>query len=209
MKLYITRHGTTEWNIARRLQGWRDSNLTEEGIKRAINLGKELSSIDFDIIYSSPQNRSLETAKLIRGNKDTKIVCHDGLKELGFGIWEGMQLDEIENIYPNEYNTYKNDPGEYVPIDGESFTELFGRVNGFLDEVKSSNAKNILIVTHGVTVKAILTIIKGITLNEFSSLPVFTGTALNICEVKGDKLEVILEGDISHIDSGEFDESTM
>lgn len=209
MKLYITRHGTTEWNIARRLQGWGDSKLTDEGIKRAINLGKRLSTIEFDIIYSSPQNRSLETAKLIRGNKDTKIICHDGLKELGFGIWEGMRLDEIEMTYPKEYNTYKTNPGEYVPIDGESFTELFERVNGFLDEIRASNAENVLVVTHGVTVKAIIAIIKGLTLNEFSSLPVFTGTALNICEINGDKMEVILEGDISHIDSGEFDESTM
>lgn len=207
MKLYITRHGTTEWNIERRLQGWRDSPLTEEGINRAIRLGQSLADVDFDIIYSSPQKRALDTAELIKGNRNTKIITHDGLKELRFGTWEGMELDEIETRYPEEYFIYRNKPELYVPIDGESFKDLFKRVESFLDEVKTNDYRNILIVTHGVTIKALITIIKGLTLEEFSSLPVYTGTALNICESKGNIFEFIVEGDISHIDYERFEES--
>lgn len=207
MKLYITRHGTTKWNIERRLQGWRDSPLTEEGINCAIRLGQSLAGIDFDVIYSSTQNRALETAKLIRGDKDTPIVTHEGLRELGFGTWESMELGEIEKRYPNEYYIYRNKPELYEPIDGESFKDLFKRVESFLDEVKTQNYQNVLIVTHGVTIKALITIIKGLTLDEFSSLPVYTGTALNICESKGDEFEFIVEGDISHIDYERFEES--
>jgi len=66
MKLYITRHGTTEWNLEKRLQGWADSPLTEDGRNRAIKLGNSLKDIDFDMIYTSPQERALNTAKLIR-----------------------------------------------------------------------------------------------------------------------------------------------
>ncbi len=207
MKLYITRHGTTRWNIERRLQGWGDSPLTEEGINCAVRLGQSLADIDFDIIYSSPQNRALETAKLIKGNKETPIVIHEGLRELGFGTWESMELDEIEKRYPKEYYTYRNKPELYEPIDGESFKDLFKRVKSFLDEVKTKDYKNVLIVTHGVTIKALITIIKGLTLDEFSSLPVYTGTALNVCKVKGDEFELIVEGDISHIIYERFEES--
>lgn len=208
MKLYITRHGTTEWNIEKRLQGWRDSPLTEEGINRAISLGESLENIDFDVIYTSPQKRALETAKLVRGNRNTEIITYDGLKELGFGTWEGMALDEIDAKYPEEYFRYRNRPELYVPIDGESFKDLFKRVESFLDEVKTKDYKNILIVTHGVTIKTLISIIKGLTLEEFSSLPVYTGTALNICEALGDKFEFIVEGNISHIKRYEkFDES--
>ena len=120
MRLYITRHGTTEWNIEKRLQGWGDSPLTEEGINRAVSLGESLADVDFDIIYTSPQKRAMETAKLIMGNKNTKIITHDGLKELRFGIWEGMELDEINEKYPEEYYLYRNRPELYIPIDGES-----------------------------------------------------------------------------------------
>lgn len=55
MKLYIIRHGQTEWNLAGRLQGWQNSNLTEEGIKNAERLSDRLKDIHFDYIYSSPQ----------------------------------------------------------------------------------------------------------------------------------------------------------
>ncbi|MBC8586810.1 histidine phosphatase family protein [Paratissierella segnis] len=208
MRLYITRHGTTEWNIEKRLQGWGDSPLTEEGINRAVSLGESLADVDFDIIYTSPQKRAMETAKLIMGNKNTKIITHDGLKELRFGIWEGMELDEINEKYPEEYYLYRNRPELYIPIDGESFKDLFNRVESFLEELKAVDYRNVLIVTHGMTIKTLITIIKGLTLDEFSSLPVYTGTALNICEVKGGKFELIVEGDISHIKGYEkFDES--
>lgn len=208
MRLYITRHGTTEWNIEKRLQGWGDSPLTEEGINRAVSLGESLADVDFDIIYTSPQKRAMETAKLIMGNKNIKIITHDGLKELRFGIWEGMELDEINEKYPEEYYLYRNRPELYIPIDGESFKDLFNRVESFLEELKAVDYKNVLIVTHGMTIKTLITIIKGLTLDEFSSLPVYTGTALNICEVKGGKFELIVEGDISHIKRYEkFDES--
>lgn len=210
MKLFITRHGTTQWNMERRLQGWRDSDLTIEGIERAIKLGRSLEFINFDKIYSSPQNRALETAKLIRGAKDVEIEEHIDLRELGFGIWEGMDLSEIENKYPDEYFTYRNKPELYKPINGgESFQDLFNRVKIFLDDIKYVEADNVLIVTHGVTIKAIIAIIKDLSLDEFSSLPVFTGTSLNICEVKDGKIELIKENDTSHMDSDNFEESTM
>lgn len=210
MKIYITRHGTTEWNIKKILQGWKDSDLTDEGINRAIRLGKRLFDIDFDYIYSSPQKRSLETARLIRGSKDTKILTHMGLRELGFGIWEGMEIDEVKRLYPEEYNTHLNNPGAYISSNqGESFQALFKRVEEFIDEIKQLKAENILVVTHGVTIKALIMILKGMNIDEFSKLPVFTGTALNICEFDGEKFEFLIEGDVSHIDVEIFDESTM
>jgi probable phosphoglycerate mutase len=206
MKIYITRHGTTEWNIQRRLQGWKDSKLTEEGIARAVSLGKRLKDIDFDIIYTSPLNRALETAMLIRGDKNTKIVTHDGLKELRLGIWEGMELDVIEKEYPDEYYIYRNKPIDYIPVEGETYMDLFKRVGQFLEEIKKLDAENILVVSHGVTIKAIIKLIKNLTMDEFSDLPVYTGTALNIAEVNGDKIELIVENDTSHIDFKEYDE---
>lgn len=210
MKLYITRHGTTEWNVIRRLQGSNDSSLTQEGVEIAKKLGMSLKDIQFDIIYSSPQYRALHTAKLIRGNKDTQIKTHEGLKELSFGTWEGMDISQIEKSYPEEFYTYMNNPKDYIPIGGgETFKELFIRVESFLNEIVKLNVENILIVTHGVTIKALLAIIKKLTVTEFAALPVYTGTALNICEVVDGDIKLCVEGDISHIDTEPFEESNM
>lgn len=199
MKLYIIRHGTTKWNVEGKLQGRKDSELTEEGVNRAIMLRYRLEDVDFDMIYSSPQNRALETAKIFKGHRNTEIITHESLCELGFGTWEGMEISEIERKFPKEYHSYTKEPESYTPLDGESFDELFIRVQNFLDDIARLDAKNILVVTHGVTIKAILAIIKGLSLKEFSSIPVYTGTALNICHISQDKIEILLEGDITHI----------
>ncbi len=199
MKLYFARHGTTKWNDDGRLQGRKDSDLTEEGVYRAIQLRSKLANVNFDFVYSSPQNRALETAKIFRGNKDTKIITHESLSEIGLGIWEGMKISEIERDFPKEYHSYKYNPENYKPLGGESFEELFMRVQLFLDEIKRLDAENIMVITHGVTIKALLAIVKGLSLKEFSSIPVYTGTALNICECSKDKIELLIEGDTSHI----------
>ena len=206
MRVYLTRHGTTEWNMIKRLQGWKDSNLTEEGVSRAIKLGQKLNNVDFDVIYSSPLTRSIDTAKYIRTNKSTIIIPHNGLKELSYGMWEGMLLDDIEKKYPNEYFIYRNDPMEYLPVEGETYEELFNRVRHFLDEIKNIQANNILVVSHGITIKVIIAIIKNLSMKEFSLLPVYTGTALNIIEVDKGKMKFTLENDTSHIEGQLYDE---
>ena len=99
LKLYITRHGRTEWNTIGRLQGWLDSPLTEEGIKRAERLSKRLENIDFDSIYSSSQKRALDTAHILN-KKNIEIQILDELKELSLGKWEGMKLKD--NLYANK-----------------------------------------------------------------------------------------------------------
>lgn len=200
LNLYIIRHGQTEWNVLRRLQGWNNSNLTEQGIKDAERLSERLKHIDFDYIYSSPQPRALDTANIIKANRSIDISLLDGLKEIGFGVWEGMSIDEINKKYDGHYNTYINTPHLYEPIDGESFEDIFKRVEESLKTIISKGGNNILIVSHGVTIKILTSIIKDIPLHELYNIPIHQGTALNVCEVKDDKIRFVIEGDASHID---------
>lgn len=201
MRLYIVRHGQTEWNAEKRLQGWKNSNLTREGIVNAERLSRRLGDIDFDYIYSSPQQRALDTADIIRGNKNTEITILDGLKEIGFGAWEGMPIDSINKKYKDEFDTYLNRPHLYKPIDGESFEDIFKRAEKSLENIISRGGEDILIVSHGVTIKVLTSIIKKIPLEEIYNIPIHLGTALNICEVKEDNIRFAVEGDTSHIDS--------
>lgn len=201
MKLYIIRHGQTEWNKAGRLQGWNNSNLTQHGIENAERLGQRLKDIDFDYIYSSTQKRAIDTANIIKGNRNIDIIQLEGLREIGFGSWEGMEIDEINSKYSREFDAYLNTPHLYRPIDGESFQELFSRVEDSLNRILSKKGENILIVCHGVTIKALFSIIKDIPLKELYKVPIYPGTALNICEVNKDEMHFIMEGDTSHMDS--------
>jgi len=199
LKLYITRHGQTEWNLAGKLQGWKNSPLTEEGIGNAHKLANRLKNIDFDLIYTSHQKRAIDTAKIIRGDRDTEIIRLDELKEIGFGAWEGMKIDIINEKYAEQYDKYMNQPHLYEPIDGESFQEVFERVDKALKKILSSKKDKVLIVAHGVTIKIMTAIIKNISLEDLSIIPIYPGTSLNLCEVGEDRIEFILEGDNSHL----------
>lgn len=199
MKLYITRHGETEWNTLKKMQGWQNSNLTEQGIANAIKLCDRLKDVDFSNIYSSPLGRAMDTANYIKGNRNIEIETHDGLKELGFGLWEGVENEEVMKLYEEEHYKFWNKPLLYKGNDGESFDELFKRINEALKHIiQNSTGDNVLIVSHAITIKAIYSIIKNYNLEDFWTLPYIDGTSLTIVEVNGDEMKFILEGDISH-----------
>ncbi|WP_353094328.1 histidine phosphatase family protein [Tissierella praeacuta] len=201
MKIYITRHGETEWNKEGRLQGWKNSNLTEKGIRDAKKLGDRLKDINFDYIYSSPQGRALDTAKYIRGHKDTEIIIFDSLKEMGFGKWEGMENKEIEILYPIEYFNFWNKPHLYRAVEGESFDDLFNRIKNALNRIINDNAEeNVLIVSHGVAIKSMYSIIKGCPLKELWNSIFIKNNSLTIAEVADGNINFILESDTSHLE---------
>ncbi|WP_412973888.1 histidine phosphatase family protein [Paenibacillus sp. OAS669] len=92
--LYLTRHGETEWNVEGKLQGHKDSPLTNLGKRQAKWLGASLKEIEFDAIYSSPSPRTYQTAEIIREERKIELSSCDSLKEIGLGSWEG-QKDHI------------------------------------------------------------------------------------------------------------------
>lgn len=201
MKIYVTRHGETQWNREGRLQGWKNSNLTQNGIENAKKLGESLKDIDFDCIYCSPLGRAVDTANYIRGDKDTKIITVDELREMNFGSWEGMEHARVEELYTTQSFNLWNKPHLYEPIDGESFQELFDRVNKALNDIiKNSTAENVLLVSHAVVIKAIYATVKGHSLEHLWDPPYMKDTCLTILEAIDDEVKIVLEADVSHLD---------
>lgn len=94
----MTRHGQTEWNRERRLQGRLDSDLTTIGSENAKLLGEHLSKVPFDAIYASPSGRTMMTASLIKGNRPIKVFTDEDLQEIYMGSWEGQQQSDVEKI---------------------------------------------------------------------------------------------------------------
>lgn len=199
MKIYITRHGETEWNTLKKMQGWQNSNLTERGIENAIKLGDRLKDVDFSQIYSSPLGRALDTANYVKGGRVIEIETHEGLREMGFGLWEGIGNDQVIELYKEQHYNYWNKPHLYESNGGESFDELFKRVKETLNHIiKNATGDNILIVSHGITIKVIYAIIKEYKLKNFWDLPYIDGTSLSILEIRDNDMRFILEADTSH-----------
>lgn len=158
LKLYIVRHGETEWNVIKRFQGQLNTPLTEKGIKKLKETGKKLENVLFDEVYTSELGRTVASAEIIlnenNGYKNNKLELQKlaELNEVYFGVWQGLTYEEVFLKYPEEGNNYfynvKNYKAENVEAEKlEDALERFLKgINKILDSHESGN---ILVVTHG------------------------------------------------------------
>ena len=199
LRLFVTRHGETIWNTQKKLQGWSDSDLTENGIKNALSLGDRLKDIEFQSIYASPSKRTVHTAALIKDGREQLIIEDENLREIHLGEWEGQTQDALKEKYPKEYFAFWNKPHLYMTESGESFYQLQDRVIKFLNRINSEHDNgNMLIVTHSVFIKALLLHCKNVSLAELWAPPFIHDTSLTIIEIEDGEIEIKLEGDIAH-----------
>lgn len=162
VEFYFVRHGETEWNKEGRLQGWLNSNLTDYGREQVRTLKQELRQITFDAVYSSPLQRAVETAEILVGDT-TQIQLDDRLKEIHLGSWQGRKIADIWEEDYDRYFAYCNQPQCYIPDRGETFLEVSARMTELLWEcLKQYKNVNILLITHGVAIRALLIHILGL-----------------------------------------------
>lgn len=154
MRLYIMRHGETDDNTRRVLQGQKNNPLNENGRQQAEKAKAELENIYFDRIYVSPLIRAVETAELVTGRDRTEFYIEERIKEISFGVLEGTVRDDMKPPYDNFFRN----PAAYVaPEGGESLEKLSARVWDFLQEIKGQFPKqNILLVSHGAAIHSMV-----------------------------------------------------
>ncbi|WP_045524619.1 histidine phosphatase family protein [Neobacillus niacini] len=197
--LYITRHGETEWNREKRMQGWLDSNLTENGIKNAVSLGERLKDIELTAIFSSPSGRTKATTNFIRGERNIPVIYDEDLKEIKLGEWEGKTHSSIKEMYEDEFESYWNTPNQFTTVGGETFEETRERAVRVLNRIKREyKSGNILIVTHSVLIKCMYSFFKNASIETLWEPPFIHDTSLTIVEMNENGYEIVVAGDISH-----------
>lgn len=171
MKLYLIRHGETDWNKERRIQGHADIPLNDFGRKLAKKTAAGLKDIPFGVCFSSPLGRAVETAKLILSGRGMPVIADERIKEMAFGEWEGKCCSREGWELPERFRAFFNDPAHYEPAEGgESFSEVRDRTGAFLTWLcmrKEYEKENILIVTHGAALAGMLNYIKKKPLEEY------------------------------------------
>lgn len=147
-RFYFVRHGQTEFNLKKLVQGWCDSPLTKLGEKQASDIGQILSSIRFDYIFCSSSNRCITTAKIINSDRNEVIPVED-LKEYNFGQLEGQPTWKLtENRISNFLPTVVLKQG-YGDLGGESSFDVYCRIKIFLDSLSSKYPdSDILLVSY-------------------------------------------------------------
>ena len=157
MKIYIIRHGQTDWNVNKIIQGQKDIELNKTGEEQARNQIKTFNEYNFDLIICSTLKRAKRTAQIINSEKNIDIIYDERLKERYFGNYEGTPANFDEDpIYNLKTNIKENNI--------ETAQELYNRINELLEEIKEKyKNKKILLVTHGGTTRAIEAYFKGTT----------------------------------------------
>ena len=166
LKLYIVRHGQTEWNVLEKFQGQLNSPLTPEGIEKVKETAKELKNIKFKAGYTSQMGRTIATAEMILENNkyeqektsDQKLKLQKlpELNEIHFGEWQGLTFKETFVKYPKEAHNYFYDVKNYNAknIKGEELKDGLERFLKGLEKIREEQKSgNILIVTHGTVLE--------------------------------------------------------
>ena len=166
LKLYIVRHGQTEWNVLEKFQGQLNSPLTPEGIEKVKETAKELKNIKFKAGYTSQTGRTIATAEMILENNkyeqektsDQKLKLQKlpELNEIHFGEWQGLTFKETFVKYPKEAHNYFYDVKNYNAknIKGEELKDGLERFLKGLEKIREEQKSgNILIVTHGTVLE--------------------------------------------------------
>jgi len=160
--LYVVRHGQTEWNVQRRLQGLKDSPLTKEGINKVKDVGRALKKIKFDAVFSSDALRAKRTAEIIKLDRKLIIQTTKALREKAFGKYEGMNYVKFREIFKKQMKKRETltDKQRYkfkLTPDFQSDEEFAPKFITFLRETAIAFAgKTVLIVSHGGTIRSFL-----------------------------------------------------
>lgn len=200
-RIYLTRHGETEWNREGRFQGNKNSELTEKGILAAELLSLRIEGTELDCIVSSPLKRAYQTAEIVRGNKKIDIIKDEGFKEINLGDFEGMRWDEIEEKHGDILSRITEDPINNRYPNGENLTEFYSRVErSFKDTINRFRGKNILIVAHGGTIKCIEAYTRKFEINEDWVGNVVQNCSLSCFEVNdNNEIKEIFYNDTEHL----------
>ncbi|MBS7543349.1 histidine phosphatase family protein [Ancylobacter oerskovii] len=177
-RIFLVRHGETDWNLAGRLQGSHDIPLNDLGCEQAAGLARVIERLAGDVgpldYVASPLSRAAQTMAILRaelGLPPDLFRREPRLKEISFGRWEGNTWTELKRRDPASVADHRANPWHYRPPGGESYSDLSVRVMAAMGEI----ARDAVVVTHGGVVRAILHALTGMPAQEAAFLPVRQG----------------------------------
>ncbi|MBL8849529.1 MAG: histidine phosphatase family protein [Planctomycetaceae bacterium] len=128
----LIRPGETDFDQQARIQGGLDLPLTENGRRQVRELIVRLADMSIDIVYASPTEPALSTAREIAASLDVSLKELEGLENLSHGLWEGMLLDDVKRKHPRVYKQWRDAPAAVCPPEGETCSEAHERVRKVL-----------------------------------------------------------------------------
>ena len=200
VKLFLVRHGQTDWNINRRFQGQSDVPLNEAGRQQAAALANRLSRERIDVLFASDLQRTHETARIIAARHACEIRVDARLREINFGAWEGLTYDEIKLNDPAAFAAREADIFTTAAPDGETLNQLTARVKSVLNDLHTQYAdQTILMVAHGGPLQILLCLALNLSPSKYWQFHLATASLSQIAFYPAGAILNLLN-DTSHLD---------
>ena len=151
IKIYIARHGETTWNVEGRIQGRSDPGLSPKGHQQSLALLEQLKNQSLSAIYTSNLQRSILTAQPIAHHFGLPIRQESDLDEIAFGVLEGRNLYQFDEVTKTEWERFKDDRFNYRIPGAENYTDVANRIKPFIDKtLRNHEGEEVLVVGHRV-----------------------------------------------------------
>ena len=156
-EIILIRHGETEWNSQKRMQGHSNSDLSSVGQAQIQALGQWMKNVPFDLIYSSYSLRAKQTAEAITQFSGHELQFDQRLREKNLGVFEGLTSEEARERHPEVFRLFKTAGSTYVIDEGESTQQLQDRALEIINEIRIKHPEErVLLVTHGGFIRVVM-----------------------------------------------------
>lgn len=197
-RVIFIRPGETDWNRQDRWQGWVACPLNQHGQRQAEALAGFLRNIGPGVLYASDLRRAAQTAEIISQRLGFPPLYDARLRERDIGDWQGLTLEEVQAWYPEEYEHFMHDPDKFRIPGGESLAEVRLRMRAIFDEiVKAGKAETVAVVSHTVTIRALLASL----IPNYDARGLRLGnTAVTTIRAEGDGWALVVSNDVAHLE---------
>jgi broad specificity phosphatase PhoE len=200
-RVYLVRHGTTEWNKEEIFRGRVDCKLNETGQAEARALAGYFKDIPVEVIYSSPLSRATETAQVIASAKGLRVLSDPAFLDMDFGAWQGLPLREVKEKYSELYRVWRERPQAITFSGGENLAQVRARAwEGLARVVQENPEKTVLIISHRVVNKVLICAVLGLDDSHFWQIQQDT-TAVNCFQHDRSIFITSLVNDTCHLKS--------
>ena len=203
-RIYLVRHGTTEWNKEEIFRGRVDCKLNDTGLAEARALEEYFRDVVIDSVYSSPLSRAAETARAVAVPKGLTVIPDPAFIDMDYGEWQGLPLKKVEEKYADLYRLWRERPQDVTFPGGENLSQARARAwEGLGRVIRENPGKTVLIVSHRVVTKVMICAALGLDDSHFWQIKQDTA-AVNCFEYTRKTFITSLINDTCHMKSIHF-----
>ena len=201
-EIYLIRHAQAEGNRFRLMQGHWDGGVTELGRRQIALLSERLRDLSFDAVYSSDLYRARLTASAVYKPRGLTLHMDPALREINIGPWERQFFGNLLHDEPASAETFLRDPARWQEPGAETFAQVADRAWPALEAIaRRHEGGRVAVISHGVTIRCLLSRITGLDLRDRERLPMLNNTAITVLRWENGAFALDLLNDDSHLAS--------